>query len=65
MSPIDNVWVILKEKLEKRKIKNLDDLRENILDIWTKFHVCLCKNLYNSFKDRIKYVNEFNLKKNK
>ena len=33
MSPIENVWAILKEKLEKRKIKNLDELRENILDI--------------------------------
>ena len=58
MSPIENVWAILKEKPEK-KIINLDDLSENILDIWTKFPVCLCEKLCNSFKDRIKYINEF------
>ena len=63
MSPIENVWAILKEKLEKRKIKNLDDLRENILDIWTKFPTSLCERLCNSFKDRIKYVKEFNGKR--
>ena len=33
LSPIENVWAILKEKLSKRKIRNLDILRENILDI--------------------------------
>ena len=60
MSQIENFWAILKEKLEKKK--NLDDSRENILDIWTKFPVCLCEKLCNSFKDRIKYVNEFNRK---
>ena len=28
LSPIENVWSILKEKLSKTKIKNLDDLRD-------------------------------------
>ena len=30
LSSIDNVWAILKEKLSRRKIRNLDELRENI-----------------------------------
>ena len=45
LSPIENVWAILKEKLSRRDIKNFDDLRENILDIWIKFPVSLCEKL--------------------
>ena len=32
LTPIENVWAILKEKLSRRDIKNFDDLRENIMD---------------------------------
>ena len=63
LSPIENVWSILKEKLSKRNIKNLDDLRENILDIWSKFPISLCEKLCNQFNDKIKYVKEINGKR--
>ena len=59
LSPIENVWSILKEKLSKAKIKNLDDLRDHILDIWVKFPVSLCEKLCSQFKYKLKYVNEF------
>ena len=59
LSPIENVWAILKEKLSKRNIKNYDDLRENILDIWVKFPVSLCEKLCSKFNDKIKYVKEY------
>ena len=59
LSPIENVWAILKEKLSKRKIKNLDDLRDNILDIWTKFPNSLCEKLCSQFNYKIKYVSEY------
>ena len=59
LSPIENVWAILKEKLSKRKIKNLDDLRDNILDIWVKFPNSLCEKLCSQFKHKIKYVEEY------
>ena len=59
MSPIENVWSILKEKLPKRKINNLDELRDNILDIWVKFPTSLCEKLVSQFKYKIKYVNDF------
>ena len=48
-----------KEKLLKRKIKNLDDLRDNILDIWIKFSNSLCQKLYSQFNYKIKYVLEY------
>ena len=56
LSPIENVWAILKEKLSKRNIKNLDDLRENILDVWIKFPISLCEKLCSKFNDKIKYI---------
>jgi len=59
LSPIENVWAILKEKLSKRKIRNLDDLRENILDIWIKFPTSLCKKLCMQFDEKIKLIREF------
>ena len=60
LSPIENVWGILKQKLLKRKIRNLDDLRENILDIWIKFPVELCEKLCKQFDEKIKLIKEFN-----
>ena len=59
LSPIENVWAILKEKLSKRKIKNLDDLREQILDIWVKFPVSLCEKLCSQFKYKLKYIKKY------
>ena len=59
LSPIENVWAILKEKLSRRDIKNFDDLRENIMDIWIKFPVSLYEKLCSNFVDKIKYVKEF------
>ena len=59
LSPIENVWGILKEKLSKRKINNLDELRDNILDIWIKFPTSLCEKLVSQFKYKIKYFNDF------
>ena len=58
LSPIENVWAILKEKLSKRNIKNLDELRDNILDIWSKFPISICEKLIEQFNEKIKHVNE-------
>ena len=59
LSPIENVWAILKEKLAKRKIKNLDELRENILDIWIKFPTSLCEKLCKKFDEKIKLIQQY------
>ena len=59
LSPIENVWAIIKEKLSQKNIRNLDELREGILDIWVKFPVTLCQKLCSHFIHKIKYVREF------
>ena len=58
LSPIENVWAILKEKLSKRNIKNLDELRDNILDIWSKFPIALCEKLCAQFDLKIRHLKE-------
>ena len=37
----------------------MDDLRDNILDIWAKFPVSLCNKLCSKFNNKINYVKEF------
>ena len=59
LSPIENVWAILKEKLAKWKIKNLDELRENILDLWIKFPTTLCGKLCKKFDEKIRFIEQF------
>ena len=49
LSPIETVWSILKQELSKKKNSNLEDLRNNILDIWSKFSNELCSKIINEF----------------
>ena len=48
----------MKEKLSKRDIKNHDELKGNILDIWSKFAVSLWEKLYAQFDEKIKHSKE-------
>ena len=54
LSPIETVWSILKLELSKRKNSNLEELRNNILDIWTKFPKELCSKIIDEFDEKIK-----------
>ena len=54
LSPIETVWSILKQELSKRKNSSFDDLRNNILDIWTKFPKELCAKIISEFDEKIK-----------
>ena len=54
LSTIETVWSILKLELSKRKNSNLEELRNNILDIWTKFPKELCSKIIAEFDEKIK-----------
>ena len=56
LSPIETVWSILKQKLTKRKNSNLVELRNNIIDIWSKFPNELCKKSIGEFEKKLLYV---------
>ena len=54
LSPIETVWSILKQELSKKNNSCLDDLRNNILDIWSKFPNELCEKIIGEFDEKIK-----------
>ena len=53
LSPIETVWSILKQELSKKKNSNLEDLRNNIMDIWSKFPNELCSKIIREFAEKI------------
>ena len=54
LSPIETVWAILKQELSKRKNSNLNELRNNILDIWNRFPKELCLKIISEFDEKVK-----------
>ena len=56
LSPIESVWAILKQELTKGSNKNLDKLRNNVLDIWAKFPNELCSKILENLMKNYKYV---------
>ena len=54
LSPIETVWSILKQELSKKNNSCLDDLRNNILDILSKFPNELCEKIIGEFDEKIK-----------
>ena len=51
-------WSILKQELSKRKNTCLDELRNNIIDIWSKFPNELCKKIIGEFEKKINLCKE-------
>ena len=58
LSPIKTVWSILKQELMKRKNTCLDELRNNIIDILSKFPNELCKKIIGEFEKKINLCKE-------
>ena len=55
-------WPLLK-KIRKRNFKNIDYLRENIMDIRSKFLISLSEKICEKFKDKMEYVEKFGREK--
>ena len=53
LSPIETVWAIIKQELSKRKCTSLNELRNNIIDIWSKFPNELCEKIVAEFDEKI------------
>jgi DDE superfamily endonuclease len=56
LSPIENVWAIMKKELRKKRPKNKIDLKNKILAIWNSFPIDKCQDLYNSMNRRMEDV---------
>ena len=53
LSPIETVWTIIKKELSKRKCTSLNELRNNIIDIWSKFPNELYEKIVSEFDEKI------------
>jgi hypothetical protein len=56
ISPIENLWFLMKRELAKRPFVSLDNFKRNIIDIWSKIDRKICKNLVSSMPRRLKMV---------
>ncbi len=60
LNPIDHLWGILKRKVEERKVSNIHQLRDVIMEEWKRTPVATCEALMNSMLKRVKEVLENN-----
>jgi hypothetical protein len=54
--PIENVWGILKEKLQGCEYKNIEDLKTEIKKEWRKFNLSVCQRMIDKIPARLKTV---------
>ncbi len=60
LNPIEHLWGILKRKVEERKVSNIHQLRDVIMEEWKRTPVATCEALVNSMPKRVKAVLENN-----
>ncbi len=58
-NPIEHLWGILKRKVEERKVSNIHQLRDVVME-WKMTPVATCESLVNSMPKRVKAVLENN-----
>ena len=52
INPIENMWSILKRRVEKRKPSNIDELDQFLHEEWKKVEKKIINNLVNSMESR-------------
>ncbi len=56
LNPIEHMWGILKRKVEKLHVSNIQQLRDVIMEKWKRMPATSCAVLVNSMPSRIKAV---------
>ncbi len=56
LNPIEHMWGILKRKVEKQHVSNIQQLRDVIVEEWMRMPATTCAALVNSMPRRIKAV---------
>ena len=56
LNPIEHLWGILKWKVEMRKVSNIRQLRDVVMEEWKSIPVATCESLVNSITRRVKAV---------
>ena len=53
LSPIEELWSIVEEKLNKYSFKNTSEMAQKLQYIWNRIPKTICKNLVRSFDEKI------------
>ena len=53
LSPIEELWSIVEEKLNKYSFKNTSEMAQKLQYIWNRIPKTICKNLVKSFDEKI------------
>ncbi len=56
LNPIEHMWGILKRKVEKHHVSNIQQLRDVIMEEWKMMPATTCAALVNAMSRRIKAV---------
>ncbi len=56
LNPIEHMWDILKQKVEKHHVSNIQQLRDVIMEEWKRMPATTCASLVNFMPRRIKAV---------
>ena len=56
LNPIEHLWGILKRKVEVRKVSNIRQLHNLVMEEWKSIPVATCEALVNSIPSRVKAV---------
>ena len=54
--PIENLWSIIRQELNKYQFDSLDDVKEKIIDIWENFSEEKCMKMIKSIPKRLKAI---------
>ena len=60
LNPTEHLWGILKWKVEERKVSNIHQLSDLIMEEWKRTPVTTCEALVNSMPKKVKAVLENN-----
>ncbi len=60
LNTIEHLWGILKRKVEERKVSNIHQLRDVVMEEWKRTPVATCEALVNSMPKSVKAVLENN-----
>jgi len=52
VNPVENLWAIIKRRIEKRKPENLEQLNTFLHEEWNNIDINLLSHLVNSMKTR-------------
>ena len=53
LSPIEELWSIVEERLNKYQFKNTEEMARKLQWIWNRVPKTICRNLVNSFDEKI------------